>query len=170
MNITPLQHGLPSPPFNSATSCRMRPIFFFLRGGVLCHILFSLYFALFFSHCFAVCSPISFAPLLPLFTRCCNGIHLHSPGGAPFNTFRPSAAAPLPCATSVRMNALPHHLGPPITPYFSIMPNLLNSIPKTNQTLNRPMDSSHLASVGWDALNLSRCPCICLGSPELNQT
>lgn len=169
MNITPLQHGLPSPPFNSATSCRMRPIFFFcvaVFSATFCFPFILLCFfptALPFAHQFPL-------DLLPLFTRCCNGIHLHSPGGAPFNTFRPSAAAPLPCATSVRMNALPHHLGPPITPYFSIMPNLLNSIPKTNQTLNRPMDSSHLASVGWDALNLSRCPCICLGSPELNQT
>ncbi|KIK05636.1 hypothetical protein K443DRAFT_674932 [Laccaria amethystina LaAM-08-1] len=120
-----------------------------------------LYFALFFSHFFAssssICSPLHPSFLSSRVARC-NAIHLHSVGGAPFITFHPSAAAPLPCATSVSMNALPHHLGTPITPYFSIMPNLLNRIAKMNQIqIDQRSDGTHFFFPD-------------VGSPELNQT
>ena len=134
MNITPLRRGLPSPPFFSASSWRSRPTFFFAWRCSLPHFIYSFILLCFFPT--SLRHPLAHQfPLHPSFLSSSRVVSMqyiyNSTGGALFNTsVHPLLRhCPAPCP---RMNALPHHLGTPITPYFSIIPNLLNPIPKTN--------------------------------------
>ena len=157
--------------FFSAASWRSRPTFFFLRGGAPRHTLF---FPLF---CFV------FFPLLCIIPWLTNFLCIlpSSPHALlQCNTFkfdwwcsiqyiRPSATAPLTCATSSDECTASSSRNANHSVFFNYTKSP-QSYSANELNLNRPMDSSHLASVGWDVLLLPRCLCICFGSPELNLT
>ena len=82
---------------------------------------------------------------------------------------RPSATAPLTCATSSDECTASSSRNANHSVFFNYTKSP-QSYSANELNLNRPMDSLHLASVGWDVLPLPRCLCICFGSPELNLT
>lgn len=138
---------------------------FFLRGGAPCHTLFIPLF------CFV------FFPLLCVIRWLTNFL-CTLPSSPPhallqYNTFtfdwwrsiqyiRPSATAPLTCATSSDECTASSSRNANHSVFFNYTKSP-QSYSENELNLNRPMDSLHLASVGWDVLPLPRCLCICFG-------
>jgi fucose 4-O-acetylase-like acetyltransferase len=150
MNITPFQHGLPSPPFFSGFILTSTADFF-LHGGaarlfipLFCFVFFPLF-------CVIVIHLLTFAPLLPLLTRC----------SLQCNTFTFCWWRTIYHVSSIRCcaTALRHVCVDERTASSSRNANhsVFFNYAKSPQSYCENEPNPNRPTVGWDALLLPRC-------------